>query len=157
MVPAETVIEFRDRSGQLAATVTLEQRTMFWSEGRFLPGPASGRHRELLIGLRRPRVSSRPRNPAKAGSRRSSRRGGRSTTAWTSANVMRNMRSPSAVFAGREDRRPPLRYRLALYPALVGRSLGEKCDQSVAGRGRYVVYVLGSRAIAPIARADLGA
>ena len=66
MAPAELVIEFRDRSGELAATVTLEERTMFWSEGRFIPGPAFGRHRELF---HRVEAASRQFQAVQAGDR----------------------------------------------------------------------------------------
>jgi hypothetical protein len=48
---SETVLEFFDADGLLAAVVHLPARTMFWSDGRFDPGESFARHAAFFARL----------------------------------------------------------------------------------------------------------
>jgi hypothetical protein len=48
MAPSEVIVEFFDSHGKLVARVSLRERTMFWSDGRFEPGEAFGAHQDVF-------------------------------------------------------------------------------------------------------------
>jgi hypothetical protein len=47
-VASEVVVEFFDSHRKLAARITVPERTMFWSDGRFEPGDAYAAHRDVF-------------------------------------------------------------------------------------------------------------
>jgi hypothetical protein len=66
MASDQVVVEFRDRSGRLAACVALAELTMFWSDGQFVPDEAYDENRDLF---RRLEAASRAFQTATGGER----------------------------------------------------------------------------------------
>jgi hypothetical protein len=48
MAPSEVIVEFFDSRGNVVARVSLSERTMFWSNGRFERGETFAAHRGVF-------------------------------------------------------------------------------------------------------------